>query len=107
MAQKTEFLFVDRFVPDLKTLLENLRPEVEAVVLDERRPAAQQMAEALAGAAGLEAIHIVAHGAPGRVCFANGEWSAESIGRHSIELAAIGCALGEQGDVRLWSCDTA
>ena len=49
MAHKSEFLFVDPFVPDLKTLLEHLRPEVQAVVLDHRQPAAKQMAETLKG----------------------------------------------------------
>jgi hypothetical protein len=106
MAQKTEFLFVDPFVPDLKTLLENLRPESQAVVLDERRPAAKQMAEVLEGVGGLDAIHIVAHGAPGRLCFTAGEWSAETLGRDARAFSTIGRVLAQDGDLRLWSCDT-
>lgn len=52
MAHKSELLFVDPLVPDLNTLLENLRPEVRAIVLDGARPAARQMAEALVGIEG-------------------------------------------------------
>src|SRR6266404_3133526 len=59
MIRKSEFLFVDPCVPDLKTLLGHLRPQVQAIVLDHRRPAARQMAEALDGREGLEAIYIV------------------------------------------------
>src|SRR5258706_3963607 len=107
MAQKTELLFVDPFVPDLKTLLENLRPEVQAVVLDARTSAAQQMAQALEGVEELEAIHIAAHGAPGRIVFARGEWSAGTLRRDAHQLASIGRALGDDGQLRLWSCETA
>ncbi|MBR1025216.1 DUF4347 domain-containing protein, partial [Bradyrhizobium viridifuturi] len=107
MAHKSELLFVDPLVPDLNTLLENLRPEVRAIVLDGARPAARQMAEALVGIEGLDAIHIVAHGAPGRVCFTSGEWSVDTLPVHAKDLARIGSALAQEGDVRLWSCDVA
>src|SRR5262249_48745518 len=36
MARASEFLFVDRAVSDLDTILGNLRPQVQAIVLDER-----------------------------------------------------------------------
>ncbi|MBR1248006.1 DUF4347 domain-containing protein, partial [Bradyrhizobium sp. AUGA SZCCT0169] len=117
MAHQSEFLFVDPAVPDLATLLSNLRPEVRAVVLDRGRPAAQQMAEALNGVARLDAIHVVAHGAPGQVIFSSDKWSLETLARDEGELAtlerdarhlaAIGRALGGHGDLRLWSCETA
>ncbi|MCC8952374.1 DUF4347 domain-containing protein, partial [Bradyrhizobium sp. Pear77] len=106
MRGKSEFLFVDSFVPDLGTLLQNLRPEVQAFVLDHRRPAAQQMAEALEGIEGLDAIHIVAHGAPGRICFSSGEWTVGTAARDARELASLGRALSADGDLRLWSCET-
>src|SRR5439155_2185466 len=73
---------------------------------DAARPAAQQMAEALAGRRDLAAVHIIAHGAPGRVGFAAGEWSLETLARDAGDLAAIGRALAEDGDLRLWSCET-
>ncbi len=69
-----EILFVDPLVPDLGSVLGNLRPEVEAIMLDRRSPAARQIAAALEGREGLDAVHVMAHGAPGRVSFAAGEW---------------------------------
>ena len=52
------------------------------------------MAAALADERGLAAIHIIAHGAPGRVNFTAGEWSAETLAEEAEDLAAIGQALG-------------
>jgi hypothetical protein len=52
---------------DIATLLLGLRPEVEPIVLDAAVPAARQMAAVLEGRRGLDAVHVVAHGSPGRV----------------------------------------
>jgi Domain of unknown function (DUF4347) len=100
-----ELLFADPAVPDLPTFLSHLRPEVGAIVLDAGRLAARQMAAALEGREDLGAIHVVAHGAPGRVGFSAGAWSAGTPARDAGELAAIGAALGEGGALGLWSCD--
>src|ERR1700719_2226999 len=90
MAGRSEILFVDPAVPDLETILGNLRPEVHSIVLDGRRPAARQIAAALEGRERLEAVHVMAHGAPGRVRFASGEWSAETVSEAADDFAAIG-----------------
>ena len=107
MAHNREILFLDPAVADRETILGNLRPEVEAIVLDTARPAARQIAAALDGRRGLDAVHVIAHGAPGRVSFAAGDWSAETLADEAEDLAAIGLALAADGDLRLWSCDTA
>ncbi|MER9952498.1 DUF4347 domain-containing protein [Mesorhizobium sp. M0047] len=99
-----ELVFVDPSVSDLGTILRNLRPEVEAIVLDAERPAARQMALALEGRS-LDAVHVIAHGAPGLVCFAAGEWSARTLDDDALDLAAIGQALGGFGELLLWSCN--
>jgi hypothetical protein len=106
MMLKSEMLFVDPAVSDLAAILGGLRPEVEAIVLDSSRPAARQVAERLRGRRGLKAMHVIAHGAQGRVRFAAGEWSAETVAGDADDLASIGCALFEGGDLRLWSCHT-
>jgi predicted O-linked N-acetylglucosamine transferase (SPINDLY family) len=102
-----EIVFVDPGVSDIATLLGHLRPEVEAILLDPVRRAARQMATALAEEHDLAAIHVIAHGAPGRVDFIAGEWSAVTLADNAEDFAAIGTALAAHGDLRLWSCQTA
>ncbi|ESY78257.1 hypothetical protein X740_21750 [Mesorhizobium sp. LNHC221B00] len=104
-VRASELLFVDPSVSDLDTILRNLRPGVEAIVLDTERPAARQMARALEGRGGLDAVHVIAHGAPGRVSFAAGEWSLETLEDDQVDLATIGHALGGSGELLLWSCN--
>ena len=106
MNRATEVLFVNSSAPDLETLLHNLRPEVESIVLDVRSSAAQQIAVALEGREALDAVHVVAHGAPGRVVFASDEWTINTLDGAADDLAAIGKSLGDKGELRLWSCET-
>ena len=47
MAHASEILFIDPSVSDLDTILGNLRPQVQAIVLDGIRPAARQIATEL------------------------------------------------------------
>ena len=104
-ARVSEMLFVDTSVDDLATILCNLRPGVEAVVLDRATPPARQIAVALHRVRGLDAVHVIAHGAPGRVSFAAGPWSVETVENEPGDFAAIGRAIAH-GDLRLWSCQT-
>ena len=107
MQRPSEILFVDPVVSDLETILGNLRSEVHAILLNARSPVTRQIATALEEYRGLDAIHVIAHGAPGRVSFAGGEWSAGTLKEAACDFAAIGRALAADGELRLWSCETA
>src|ERR1700688_4942129 len=104
MTRATEILLVDPAISDLDTLLCGVRTGLETIVLDAAVPAARQMATALRSSHGLKAVHVVAHGGPGRVSFASGDWSVETVAVEADELAAIGRALAPDGGLRLWSC---
>ena len=103
---KREIAFIDRGVDDLATLLAGIRPDVEPILLSNDEPAPRQMARAVQGREGLEAIHVIAHGRPGEVSFGAGALSVETIAEHSDDLAQVGLALGD-GELRLWTCQTA
>ena len=105
MNFKSELLFIDPSVPDINIIVKGLRPEVDAVLLTAERPVASQMAAHLAGREDLDVIHIMAHGSPGRVHFAAGDWSLETLARQESGLRQIGQALGEGAELRLWSCE--
>lgn len=102
----SEVLFIDSAVDDIATILGGLRPGVEAFLLHGQRPVSRQIADVLAERKNLDAIHVIAHGAPGRVSFAAGEWSAETLAEPTADFAAIGKALRRGGELCLWSCYT-
>jgi hypothetical protein len=110
MSRSLEVLFVDPAAADRDTMLGNLSPVVEAIVLDAARPAARQMAAALDGPRGVDALHVIAHGAPERVSVAASDWTAGTVQEAAQErvedFASIGSAPGEYGELRLWSGDS-
>jgi hypothetical protein len=103
---KSEIAFIDRGIDDLATLLAGMRPEVEPILLSDDEPAPRQMAQAVHCREGIKAIHVIAHGQPGEVCFASGALSNETLGKHAADLAKVGRTLGD-GELRLWTCNTA
>jgi hypothetical protein len=73
-----------------------MRPDVAAIVLNSSETAAAQIARALDHRHDLNAIHVIAHGAPGRANFAAGDWSAEALDDAAEDFSAIGTgAAGE------------
>jgi large repetitive protein len=106
-ATLREIAFIDRNVDDLETLLAGLRPELDPILLSDDEPALCQIARLVRCRDGLDAIHVIAHGRVGEVSFGAGALSLESLAGHAADLRAIGQALGNDGKLLLWSCDTA
>src|SRR5258707_282882 len=107
MTLMREIAFVDSNISDLGAFLAGLRSGIDAIVLDAASPALAQIAGALRGRSGLEAVHIVAHGQPGEVSFAAGALTLQNLRDHAPELGEIGRALGRDGRLQLWACQTA
>ena len=107
VSHRREIAFIDRGVDDLATLLKGIRPDVEPILLSNDEPAPRQMARAVQGRDGFEAIHVIAHGRPGEVSFSAGALTVETIDQHAADLGLAGAAIGRDGDLRLWSCAVA
>ena len=59
----------------------------------------------LRGRSGIDAIHIIGHGAEGSMRLGSVELNAAALGGRESQLAAIGAALTAQGDILLYGCD--
>lgn len=101
-----EIIFIDSGVPDADRLFDGLRDGVEAVRLSAENDPVFQLRDALAGRSGIAAIHIVAHGEDGALAFVGGALSAGKIEGYADALEDTGAALGGDGDILLWSCNT-
>src|SRR4051794_21203841 len=101
-----ELAFIDPGVSAFPALLQTLRPEVVPILLTRTLPVARQIAIELARRSRLDAIHVVAHGEPGRVSFTAGHWSSATLASDAKDLAAIGRALRPGAGLSLWSCRT-
>ncbi|WP_132253721.1 Ig-like domain-containing protein, partial [Methylobacterium segetis] len=105
-AERREIVVIDRNVPDLQTLLRGVPEKAEVLLIDSARDGFDQLAEALRGRSDVDAVHILSHGAAGDLRLGTGTLTADTIaGRYAEDLAAIGRALGPDGDLLIYGCD--
>jgi VCBS repeat-containing protein len=101
-----ELVIVDSSVVDRDVLLQDLVRPASIVVLRPDRPAIAQIGEALAAAAPVSALHLIAHGEPGAVCFGAGAMTARS---HEEQTALVSwqTSLAANAMILLYACRTA
>jgi hypothetical protein len=105
-AVRNEIIFVDSGVSNWTEITASAAPGAEIVVLDANRDGVEQIAAALAGRTGVDAIHIVSHGGEGELRLGSATLDAASMqGDHLDELTAIGRALSAEGDILIYGCD--
>ena len=91
-------LFVDAHVRHIPFLFAHVRENVATAVLRPEVPAFSQIAQALAAHRNIDVLHIITHGVPGEIGFSAGPLSLESLEASADDLAAIGRALGRDGE---------
>ncbi|MEQ1680379.1 MAG: DUF4347 domain-containing protein, partial [Nitrospira sp.] len=102
----TEVVFVDPTVPNYQELLGGLDPNIEVIMLTGGQDGMEQMAAALSGRTGIDAIHIISHGAEGQLQLGTGTLTLESMsGQYADELAAIRQSLSESADLLVYGCN--
>ncbi len=100
-------IFVDSRVPEVDTLLAGLGEGSRVVLLDTDTDGIEQILHALTGVADLSAIHIISHGAAGTLFLGSTIFNESNLSIYSTELAWIGTALSDDGDILLYGCDVA
>ncbi len=103
-SQRQEVVFVDGQVGDVQQLLAGLSSNAEIVVLDPTKDGLQQMADYLQGREGLDAVHLLSHGADGTVQVGNVWLASSNLAEHRAALESIGAALKADGDLMIYGC---
>jgi len=100
-------VFIDTGIADWQTLI-NAAPEgADFVTLDPTRDGLAQMAQWAQTHSGYDAIHIVSHGSKGQIHLGNFTLDASAINTRASDLAQLGAALNEKGDLLLYGCSVA
>ena len=84
-----EIAFIDTSIAGYQTLLEGLREGVEAVLIDGAHDGVAQIAAALAGRSGIEAVHVFTHGAPGVLQLGATRLDEAGLAQHEADLAVL------------------
>jgi hypothetical protein len=96
-----EILFIDANVLDAQSIVDKLSSDIDVFLLNDKTNVINQIAAILDGYQNLDAIHIISHGAEGKLAFANGTLSSANISDYSAQLRHIGSALSATGDLLL------
>ncbi|WP_277344301.1 Ig-like domain-containing protein, partial [Metapseudomonas otitidis] len=102
---RKEIVFVDTRAPNYQELLKAVSPNAEVVLLSTNKDGVQQIADALAGRTGIDAIHIISHGDSGVLLLGNGPLFEGNLAQYATQLSSIGKALTTEGDILLYGCE--
>jgi len=109
ISASRQFVFIDANVTHAATLLAGIDPSYQVVWLTADRPALQQIASALQGQTGVDAIHLISHGSAGSLSLSSGTLTTASLAEpaNASALQSIQAALSEQADWLIYGCDVA
>ncbi len=103
----TEIVFIDTAIADYQALVDGIRAGVEVILIDGASDGLAQIAAALAGRAGIEAVHLFSHGAPGVLQLGATLLDDAGLAGRGAELAVLREALAPGADLLLYGCDVA
>lgn len=107
MPHSQSVYFVDASLADLDTLLTGLPEGAEVILLQPDQDGLAQMLAALAGREGIDALHVLTHGAAGSIDLGNVRLHTDTLDSFSEALKVLGQSLSEDGDILFYGCDVA
>ncbi|WP_197454166.1 DUF4347 domain-containing protein [Stieleria varia] len=110
-AQSNVVVFVDPSAGDLLSVATPVAKGATLVMLDGERDGVSQIREQLAllsrGESTIQQVHLVTHGASGRLQLGASELSLDTLDRSAADLAGWADSLASDADILLYGCDVA
>ena len=101
---RRDIMVVDTSVAGWQDLISDLAPGTETILIDGTKGGIAQLAQALEGQTGIEAIHILSHGDTGMIKLGTDTLTGDALAAYADSLSVIGQSLSEQGDILLYGC---
>ncbi len=105
--QGQTIVFIDSSVENIDRILSSINPDSEVVLIDGQSSGLDQIAAHLSGRSNIDSIHIVSHGEAGTLYLGGATLNSSNLAGHQAQLALIGQALSESGDILLYGCEIA
>lgn len=102
-----EIVFIDERVEDFESLSKKAPEDSVVLIISGESDGFEQMRAALSHEKNLSAVHIISHGAQGKLYLGNSVLSLDTIARYRMQLEALGNSLGKNGDLLIYGCETA
>ncbi|MDZ8027125.1 MAG: DUF4347 domain-containing protein [Nostoc sp. DedQUE11] len=102
-----QLVFIDSQLENYQNLVAGVLPNITVVVLDPNQDGIEQISRVLALHRQVNSLHIVSHGAPGRVYLGNSQLSHETLHRYTSQLMGWANALTADAQLLLYGCEVA
>ncbi|MEG4861679.1 DUF4347 domain-containing protein [Microcoleus sp. K1-B6] len=105
--QLSSIVILDPAVPDSNYIAQGLKPDTEIYILENQPDAVEQITTFLAQHQGIEALHIITHGSPGKIYLGTTELNSSNIENYSQQLQQWRNALSANASIILYGCNVA
>ena len=112
-AQRHEIVFIDPRVADARGLAADIylqgdaKRHIEIIDLDPGQDGIAQIGRVLAERRDIAAVHLISHGADGRVALGSSVLDFDTLRDEATRIKAWGTALTEDADLLIYGCDVA
>lgn len=100
-------VFIDPNISDYEQLIAGVKPDLDVVLIDDQIDGISQITQALLNRKGLSSLHIVTHGAAGKLWLGDGLVSSSTLNQSREALHSWTVALAPDADILLYGCHVA
>ena len=104
LNNRREVAFVDTQAEDYQVLVDSVPQGMEVHLINGDSNGLQQIADALQGQEGIDAIHVYSHGEQGQLNLGNLTLNGDNVRQYSDLLAQIGESMNGEADLMLYGC---
>ncbi|KHN92636.1 ig family protein [Pectobacterium actinidiae] len=104
---RKEVVFIDTSVTDYQTLVDNVPAGIEVELFDGSKDGLSQLVQWAQNHSGYDAIHILSHGSEGEIQLGSLTLDSDTANARATDLATLGAALTDSGDLLIYGCDVA
>ena len=104
-APRREVAVVDTQVADYQTLIDDLAPGVEIMLIDGGQSGLDQLAAFMAEQAEIDTLHIFSHGRLGELILGTDTFNSGNLNDFAPQFESIGNSLAADADILLYGCD--
>lgn len=103
----TALVFVDSTVEDYESLIRELNPDTDAIILNPNRGGIAQITEVLAHYCNIRSLHILSHGFPGVLCLGSSLIDGDRLDDYAQQLQSWSDSFAPQASLFLYGCSVA
>lgn len=105
VADISTVLIVDPRVTNWQTLVANVKPGVDVVVLDLTKDGVSQVSQALQGLSGVKNLEFLRDGTPGSVSLGGTTLDLATLTSRASDITGWSASLSADADIVFWGCD--